>query len=56
MKQNHYLSEENLIGMGPIEIGSVEKCDAGIDGMVDELDHINLRLGRAVGGGHAHTP
>lgn len=42
--------------MRAIDIGSVEMGDAVIDGMVDDFDHIRLRLRRAIAPGHAHAP
>lgn len=41
--------------MGAVDVGSVEKRDAGVDGVVDEFDHIGLGLRRAVEGGHGHA-
>uniref|UniRef100_A0A3Q7IAF0 Uncharacterized protein n=1 Tax=Solanum lycopersicum TaxID=4081 RepID=A0A3Q7IAF0_SOLLC len=43
-----YLAEEDFISVGPIYIGSIEKCDAGVNGVVDELDHIGIGFGRPV--------
>nr|GMD59944.1 hypothetical protein Iba_chr12aCG6330 [Ipomoea batatas] len=50
-----YLAKEDFIGVGAIHIGGVEQGDAGINGVVNELDHIFIRLGRAVKTGHPHT-
>ena len=42
--------------MRAVEVGGVEEGDAGgDDGVVDEPHHVRLRLGRAVGEGHAHA-
>ena len=49
------LAQKGFVGEGAIAVGGVEKCDAGIDGLVNEFDHLGLGLGRAVEGGHAHT-
>jgi len=49
------LSEEDLVGVRAVDVGSVEEGDSGGDGVVDELDHVGLRLRRAVEGGHAHA-
>ncbi|TVU13707.1 hypothetical protein EJB05_37127, partial [Eragrostis curvula] len=50
-----YLAEEFLVGVGPIDVGGVEERDAGGGGVVDERDHVGLRLRRAVVSGHAHA-
>ena len=47
--------QEELVGVWPVEVGGVEQGDAGGDGVVDELHHVRLGLGRAVGEGHAHA-
>lgn len=47
------LSYENLVVA--VDVGGVEKCDSGVNGMVDEFDHIGLGLGLAVVSRHAHT-
>ena len=49
------LAEEDLVGVRAIDVGGVEQGDSGGDGVVDELDHVGLGLGRAVEGGHAHA-
>jgi hypothetical protein len=38
-----------------VDVGGVEEGDPGGDGVVDQLDHVGLGLGRAVEGGHAHA-
>nr|GMD72274.1 putative late blight resistance protein homolog R1B-16 isoform X1 [Ipomoea batatas] len=37
------------------DVGGVKERDAGVNGVVDEGDHVGVGLGRAVEGGHAHT-
>ncbi|KAG5588673.1 hypothetical protein H5410_049107 [Solanum commersonii] len=37
---------EDLVSVGSIYIGSIEKSDAGVNGVVDELDHIGFGFGR----------
>jgi hypothetical protein len=50
------LSKKDFIGEGAVDIGGVEEGDAGVDGMVDESDHVFFGLGKAIeGGGHAHA-
>jgi hypothetical protein len=49
------LAQEDLVVERPIEIGGVEERDAGVDHVVDELDHLLLRLGRPIEAGHAHA-
>ena len=41
--------------MRAVNVGGVEEGDPGGDGVVDELDHVRLGLGRTVEGGHAHA-
>jgi hypothetical protein len=49
-------SKKDFIGEGAVDIGGVEEGDAGVDGMVDESDHVFFGLGKAIeGGGHAHA-
>ena len=51
-----YLSEEDFVGERAVDVGSVEEGDAGVDGMVDESDHVLFGLWRAIAGfGHAHA-
>jgi hypothetical protein len=40
---------------GAVHVRGVEEGNAGGDGMVDERDHVRLRLRRAVVGGQAHA-
>jgi hypothetical protein len=49
------LAEEDLVGVRAVDVGGVEEGDPRCDGVVDELDHVGLGLGRAVEGGHAHA-
>jgi hypothetical protein len=49
------LAEEELVGVRAVAVSGVEEGDAGGDGVADERDHVGLRLGRAVVGGHAHA-
>ena len=53
---NQYLSKEDFIGEGAIDVGGVEESDTSVDGMMDERDHVFIRLWRTVGGGHSHAP
>ena len=41
--------------MWAVDVGSVEEGDAGVDGVVDEFDHVFFGLGWAVEGRHSHT-
>lgn len=41
--------------MGAVRVGGIEEGDAGVNGVVDEGDHVGIRLRRAVKSGHAHT-
>lgn len=50
MKSTTYLAEENLVGVGAVDVGGVEEGDAGVDGVVDELDHVWFWLRGAVEG------
>ena len=50
-----YLSEEDFVGERAVEVGSVEEGDAGVDGMVDESDHVFFGLWGAIEFGHAHA-
>ena len=50
-----YLSEEDFVGKRAVDVGSVEEGDAGVDGMVDESDHVLFGLWRAIELGHAHA-
>ena len=50
------LAEEDLVGVRAVEVGSVEEGDAGGDGVVEERNHVALRLGWPVGKGHAMQP
>ncbi|TVU13692.1 hypothetical protein EJB05_37112, partial [Eragrostis curvula] len=43
-----HLADEDLVGVGPVAVGGVEEGDAGVDGVVDERDHVGLGLRRAV--------
>lgn len=45
-----YLAKEYLVSVRTIEIGGIEMSDAGVDGMVNEFDHLGIGLGRAVEG------
>lgn len=49
------LGEEKLVGVRAVDIGGVEKGDAGVDGMVDERNHVGLGLWRALDSRHAHA-
>jgi len=49
------LADEELIGVRAVAVGGVEEGDAGGHGVANERDHVRLRLGRAVVGGHAHA-
>ncbi|KAK2983949.1 hypothetical protein RJ640_002894 [Escallonia rubra] len=40
----HYLADEDLVGVRPVNVGGVEEGDAAVDGVVDELDHLRLGL------------
>ena len=40
----NYLGNEEFTGVRTININSVEKSDARRNGVVDEVDHLNLRL------------
>ena len=53
---NQYLSKEDFIGVGAIDVGGVEEGDTRVDGMMDERDHVFIRLWRTVEGGHSHAP
>jgi hypothetical protein len=53
--QRSDLADEEFVGVRAIHVGGVEEGDAGGDGVVDELDHVGLRLGWAVEGGHAQA-
>ncbi|TVU13684.1 hypothetical protein EJB05_37104, partial [Eragrostis curvula] len=50
-----YLAEEDLVGVGAVDVGGVKEGDAGGNGVVNERGHLGLGLGRAVDGGHAHA-
>ena len=41
--------------MGTVEVGGIKKGNAGFDGVVDELDHVGVGLGKPVKGGHTHA-
>lgn len=49
------LAKKNFIGVRSIEIRSVNKSDATVDGMVDQSDHFRFRFWRAIEGRHAHA-
>ena len=53
---NQYLSKEDFIGVGAIDVGGVEEGDTRVDGMMDERDHVFIRFWRTVEGGHSHAP
>ena len=53
---NQYLSKEDFIGVGAIDVGGVEEGDTRVDGMMDERDHVFIRLWGTVEGGHSHAP
>lgn len=42
--------------MGTVEVGGVEKGDAGVEGVVDEFDHIGVGLRQPIESRHAHAP
>jgi len=50
-----YLSDEDFIGEGAVDVGGIEEGDAGVDRVADEADHVRLGLRRAVDGRHAHA-
>ena len=50
-----YLSEKDFVGEGSVYVRGVEEGDAGVNGMVDERDHIWFRLCRPIEGRHAHA-
>jgi hypothetical protein len=49
------LSEKDFVGEGAVDVGGIKEGDAGVEGMVDESDHVFFGLGRAIKGGHAHA-
>jgi hypothetical protein len=49
------LSEKDFVGERAVDVGGVEEGDTGVDGVVDERDHVFFGLGRAIGAGHAHA-
>ncbi|KAJ0780075.1 hypothetical protein HanPI659440_Chr06g0233561 [Helianthus annuus] len=49
------LAEKDFVGFGAVDIGGVEEGDTGVDGVVDELDHVRFRFGNTVQIGHAHA-
>jgi hypothetical protein len=49
------LSEKDFVGEGAVDVGGVEEGDPGVDGVVDESNHVLFGLGRAIDGGHAHA-
>ena len=53
---NQYLSKEDFIGEGAIDVGGVEEGDTSVDGMMDERDHVFIRLWRTIESGHSHAP
>ncbi|KAL0924447.1 hypothetical protein M5K25_005278 [Dendrobium thyrsiflorum] len=53
--EREYLSNKGLVGEGTVDVGGVEESDARANGMVNEVDHVGLRLGRAVKGRHSHA-
>jgi hypothetical protein len=54
-KRTRDLSEKDFVGEGAVDVGGVEKGDAGVDGVVDESDHVLFGFGRAIGSGHPHA-
>jgi hypothetical protein len=49
------LSEKDFIGEGVVDVGGIKEGDAGVEGMVDESDHVFFGLGKAIDAGHAHA-
>lgn len=54
-RRKGYLAEEDLVGVRSVHVGGVEKSDAGVDGVVDEGDHVGVGFGGPVESGHAHA-
>jgi len=49
------LAQQDLVSVRTVHVGGVEEGDPGGDSVVDELDHVGLRLGRTVEEGHAQA-
>jgi hypothetical protein len=49
------LSEKDFVGEGAVDVGGIKEGDAGVEGMVDESDHVFFGLGKAIDAGHAHA-
>jgi hypothetical protein len=49
-KKRWDLSEKDFVGEGAVHVGGVEEGDTGVDGVVDERDHVFFGLA-----GHAHA-
>ena len=49
------LADQFFIGEGAVDFGSVEECDATVDGGADEGDHLLLVGRRAVAEAHPHA-
>ena len=48
------LADQDLVGVGAVDVGGVEERDAEVEGAVDRRDPFGL-VGRAVELGHAHA-
>lgn len=49
------LADEDFVGVRAVEIGSIEMSDAGVDGVVDEFDHVFFGFGRSITSRHSHA-
>ena len=55
MRDGSNLAEKDFIDEGAVEVSGVKEGDAAVDGVVDDGDHVLLRLGRAIEGRHAQA-
>jgi hypothetical protein len=40
---------------GAVDVRGIKEGDAGVEGMVDESNHVFFKLRRAIDAGHAHA-